>query len=175
MVKSIQLPLQQVRLFDKKSQKKILEYAGKKIKEMYSDILTNIYKINMYKRTAGNYIPLEEILESIDVKYDYQNVSLSIFINEDKIKWRDENGEPIHKVAMWIDEPSESDWKAIKKEQQDIEGQYVTSLEDYWKTPIRNTQEEELAIEFLYNNIELFVKGDFAQYLQKIIKSEGKL
>ena len=116
MVKSIQLPLQQVRLFDKKSQKKILEYAGKKIKEMYSDILTNIYKINMYKRTAGNYIPLEEILESIDVKYDYQNVSLSIFINEDKIKWRDENGEPIHKVAMWIDEPSESDWKAIKKE-----------------------------------------------------------
>lgn len=130
------------------------QYLSEKTVSILRKKIEMVYAINSKIRVKGNYIPLEDMLNAITVSYSTKDLSFSVFVDEEKIIWKDENSMPIYKVGEYITSQEET----------------VTDLNGHWSTPILGKKEDEFYIDKTMDEIEVFIKKDFVQYLQKLIR-----
>lgn len=148
--KSIKMPIQ----------KEILEYVSKKVVEIFKKKVTKIYEINA-PFLEGNYVPLEEMLSAISVDFYNNPVSCKIFIDEDKLSWRDKDGDAIHSIPFQhIYEPG-----FISKE--------VKALREHWQLPIGGRQEQEWAIIETIEEVGSFFKTELVTFIRNRLSQKG--
>ena len=159
MIENIEIKNVDFRLINKQNQKEILGYVVNKVEELFKTNITKVYVANA-PFLKGNYIPLEEMLAAISVTMTDNPLSCRIFIDEDKLRWEDRNGNAIHSIPFQhIYEPG-----FISKE--------VHTLGDYWQLPIDGKQEQEWAIVTTITEIYKFFQTDLVNFIRSKVVAQ---
>jgi hypothetical protein len=80
------------------------------------------------------------MFESLNMSFSSDNSSVSIYLDEREIEFKDSQGREIWEVAP-------GDW-FLKK------GAKVDNLEEHWRTPISGVQEEEYFFNLAINDLK---------------------
>lgn len=145
---------------DKKQQKQVLDYLGQNAKIFLQNRIDEVYRINSQIRTEENYIPKQEMFESLNMSFSSDNSSVSIYLDEKEIEFRDSQGREIWEVAP-------GDW-FLKN------GAKVDNLEEHWRTPISGVQEEEYFFNLAINDLKQFIDKKLSNYILQISKGGNK-
>lgn len=145
---------------DKKQRKQLSEFLGQHAKTFLENRIEEVYRINSQIRVEENYIPKQEIFESLEVSFSSDFSLISIFLDESKIEFKDEQGREIWEV-------SPGSWSLKNYEK-------VDSMEEHWKTPISGVQEQEYFFNLALNDLKQFIKNNLPNYIKQISKGGKK-
>lgn len=153
MIQNIEIKNIDLERVNQSTQKEVLEYISKKVVEVFKKNIVKVY-IKNAPFLKGNYILVEEMMDAVSVKFNSSPLFCKIFIDEEKLGWKDENGEPVHSI------PFQNAYEPgfVSKE--------VRTLSDYWRMPIGGRQEQEWIIVETLNEIERFLKTDLITYIK---------
>lgn len=141
-------------------QKAILTELQNKTMEIYRKNIVDVYNINSRIRTKGNYVPLERMLNALKVNFSFSKMEINIFIDDSMITWVDKDGEPVHQVNY----PG----KYV-----DLNNALVTSLDEYWRTPIMKKHENEYYLQKTIDEIKNYIQTDFVNFVTNRLKEVG--
>lgn len=144
-----------------KEKREALEKLSKKALEILKDKIEDVYEINERFHPERNYVPLEEMLSVVSVQYSVSPASITVYLDETAIRWRDYKNKPIYEIAG----PGEDYYS--------IQGKTVTSLDKHWKTPIEGKKEDTWFFDEATAEIWNYIITDFSQELQKISSGGG--
>lgn len=120
--------------------------------------IKRVYEINERFHPERNYVPLEEMLEAVSVSHQNSPLSISVFVDENKISWKDYQGKEIHEIPG----PGE-DYEEIKQRK-------VKTFDKHWKTPIENTREDIWFLYEAWSEIKKYVETDFVKKIVAMSK-----
>lgn len=153
MIQNIEIKNVDFKNIDQNKQREILEYISVKVVEVFRKNIVKVY-IKNAPFLKGNYVSVEEMMDAVSVKINNNPLFCKIFIDEDKLGWKDRNGEPVHSIPFQnFYEPG-----FVSKE--------VRTLNDYWKMPIEGKQEQEWVIVETLIEVERFLKTDLINYIK---------
>ena len=129
---------------------KAVEYLASRCEKRLQDRIREVYSINTPLTKRENYIPLEEMLSAVDVKIKKISSEwwISIYINEDMLKWRDASGNPTHEIASDHYNPAP-----------------IKDLGRYWQMPINGLREDRYFLTWAKEDIKQLIKKNFANYV----------
>ena len=90
--KDVHLDLGLLKSLNKKDLEDALKYLTENLENIFKSNIEEVYRINT-SILKGNYVPLEEMLSAVTVVYNMNPPSCKIYIDEDKITWKDSKGE----------------------------------------------------------------------------------
>lgn len=150
--KDVHLDLGLLKSLNKKDLEDALKYLTENLEKIFKSNIEEVYRINT-SILKGNYVPLEEMLSAVTVVYDMNPPSCKIYIDEDKITWKDSKGESVHSIPL------------NKQYYDGFVTKEVKTLNEYWMLPISSIQEESWIIDRTYKGIVEFIQKEFIQYI----------
>lgn len=98
------------------------------------------------------------MLSAVTVVYDMNPPSCKIYIDEDKITWKDSEGESVYSIPL------------NKQYYDGFVTKEVKTLNEYWMLPISSIQEESWIIDRTYKGIVEFIQKEFVQYISNKLR-----
>lgn len=141
------------------AQKKIMATLQVKVEQAMQEAIKKVYETNSQIRTKQNYVPLEEMLGAVKTDYSTSPLSITTYINEDEIKWRDYQDRPIHEVPFPGAPYTEYFRTAI-----------VTDLHHHWKTPVQNYKEDDFIILKIHREVIRVIKEELPALIKQLAK-----
>ncbi len=134
--------------------KRLLTELGNKAIEIFKEQIAAVYSINSKFHPQKNYVPLEEMQESISCEVITSPPAVIIFLDESKIEWKDYRGREVHEIV------SEEEYFLSKFREKE-----VRSFDRHWKTPIEGKKENEYFFEKSKEEIKKYISTDFVKQL----------
>lgn len=139
-------------LLPQKEQNKVLQEISFKIKNIFIDQIREVYLINSRIRDKENYLPMEDIISAVQVKFTQNSDSFVIYIDTESLQYQDSEGNPIFKASNYrhgdITKP-------------------ITDFEDHWYTPIEHMQEMDWVISTTIEKATRYIEQNYIQTIKK--------
>ena len=139
------------------------DYLAEACRSILENKVKLAYSINASKRKNTNFIPLEKMLDAIQLNVSYSPVGITLFIDEDRIIWDPatlirENANP------WADKTGFSF---------SYQDSIVGGAEEAFKHELQSMRENDWVLEEALRDINFFIKKDYRFYLEnKILRGK---
>ena len=139
--------------------KQAVDFLAYSCKEILENKIKLAYKININRgRSSPNFISLENMLAAVRVQRSYTPVSVTVFIDEDRILWENRTRKPLL---------NEEEASGFSFSYQDS---IVGGAEGAFKQEaIKGAERNRWVLEQALTEIELFISKDFKFYLDNKI------
>lgn len=155
MNKSFDLPAKRLQKLSSVVRREGMNFLGDAVRKIVESQLKRIYSTYLSRRPRGNFITWEQLKNSINIQYSSVPLGLSVFIDEDIFLFNSKFREDVFSSSadLSLSCPYE------------FYGENSGAGED-----LVGTEWREVLWDKIHSDIELFIRRDFANYLQSKVK-----
>lgn len=155
MNKSFDLPVKQLQKLSSTIKREGMNFLAGAVRNIVESHLKQIYSTYLARRPKGNFITWEQLKGSVEIRYSSVPLGLSVFINEDVFILNSKFRKDIFNSSadLSLSFPYE------------FYGENSRGGED-----LVGAEWREVFWDRIYSDIELFIRREFANYLQSKVK-----
>lgn len=140
--------------------KQAVDYLAYACREILENKIKLAYKINRDKpRSSSNFVSLENMLAAVRVQSTYSPVSITVFIDEDRILWEDRFRKPI------VNDEELTNGFSFSYQDSIAGGSENSFKQDI----VKDGEQNKWVLEESLKEIDLFIAKDFKFYLNNKI------
>lgn len=155
MNKNFNLPIKQLQKLNSAIKREGMNFLGNAVRNIVESHLKKIYSTYLARRPKGNFITWEQLKNSIEIQYSSAPLGLSVFINEDIFLLNNKFREDVFSSSADLSLAHPYEFYGENSEA----GEDLVGAE--WREVLWNK---------IYSDIELFIRRNFANYLQSKVK-----